>query len=111
MIHGFAGPMFSGKSTALINQLKRAEIAGKRVVCFKPSIDTRYHENSDLTVTLLKKLAAHSQETRPGFVYGLALSHEPVLGTWLDDAVAAEHAVQDLLPKLAPAMNVDDELR
>lgn len=49
MIHGFAGPMFSGKSTALINQLKRAEIAGKRVVCFKPTIDTRYHESSVVT--------------------------------------------------------------
>lgn len=49
MIAGFSGPMFSGKSTALINQLRRAEIAGKRVVCFKPNIDTRYHESAVVT--------------------------------------------------------------
>ena len=36
------GPMFSGKSEELIRRLRRAEIAGQRVVIFKPRIDDRY---------------------------------------------------------------------
>ena len=34
--------MFSGKSEEMIRRLRRAEIAGQRVVIFKPSIDDRY---------------------------------------------------------------------
>jgi thymidine kinase len=36
------GPMFSGKSEEMIRRLRRAEIAGQRVVIFKPWIDDRY---------------------------------------------------------------------
>jgi thymidine kinase len=36
------GPMFSGKSEEMIRRLRRAEIAGQRVVIFKPLIDDRY---------------------------------------------------------------------
>jgi thymidine kinase len=36
------GPMFSGKSEEMIRRLRRAEIAGQRVVIFKPTIDDRY---------------------------------------------------------------------
>jgi thymidine kinase len=36
------GPMFSGKSEEMIRRLRRAEIAGQRVVSFKPQIDDRY---------------------------------------------------------------------
>jgi thymidine kinase len=36
------GPMFSGKSEEMIRRLRRAEIAGQRVVIFKPGIDDRY---------------------------------------------------------------------
>ena len=36
------GPMFSGKSEEMIHRLRRAEIAGQRVVIFKPQIDERY---------------------------------------------------------------------
>jgi thymidine kinase len=34
--------MFSGKSEEMIRRLRRAEIAGQRVVIFKPLIDDRY---------------------------------------------------------------------
>lgn len=34
--------MFSGKSEEMIRRLRRAEIAGQRVVIFKPRIDDRY---------------------------------------------------------------------
>jgi thymidine kinase len=36
------GPMFSGKSEEMIRRLRRAEIAGQRVVSFKPRVDDRY---------------------------------------------------------------------
>ena len=36
------GPMFSGKSEEMIRRLRRAEIAGQRVVICKPRIDDRY---------------------------------------------------------------------
>jgi thymidine kinase len=36
------GPMFSGKSEELIRRLRRAEIAGQRVLIVKPKIDNRY---------------------------------------------------------------------
>lgn len=35
------GPMFSGKTEELLRKLKRAEIAGKPSVVFKPTTDTR----------------------------------------------------------------------
>lgn len=36
--------MFSGKTEELIRRLNRAKIARQKVEIFKPSIDTRYHE-------------------------------------------------------------------
>ncbi|MGZ4378320.1 MAG: thymidine kinase [Gaiellaceae bacterium] len=36
------GPMFCGKSEELIRRLRRAEIAGQRVLIVKPLIDDRY---------------------------------------------------------------------
>ena len=41
-IEAICGPMFSGKSEALMRRLRRAKIARKRVQVFKPVIDTRY---------------------------------------------------------------------
>jgi thymidine kinase len=38
------GPMFSGKSEEMIRRLRRAEIAGQRVLLFKPRIDDRYDQ-------------------------------------------------------------------
>src|SRR5262245_5871106 len=34
--------MFSGKSEEMIRRLRRAEIAGQRVLLFKPKVDDRY---------------------------------------------------------------------
>ena len=36
------GRMFSGKSEEMIRRPRRAEIAGQRVVIFKPQVDDRY---------------------------------------------------------------------
>jgi thymidine kinase len=36
------GPMFSGKTEELLRRLRREEIAGKKVILFKPQIDDRF---------------------------------------------------------------------
>ena len=43
MLVVITGPIFSGKTTELIRRVERQMIAGKKVVIFKPSVDTRYH--------------------------------------------------------------------
>ena len=53
-IEVITGPMFSGKSEELIRRLKRAQIAKRRVACFKPELDVRYHRNA---------IASHSAQT------------------------------------------------
>ncbi len=39
------GPMFSGKTSRLIEFLERERFAGRKVILFKPEIDKRYAEN------------------------------------------------------------------
>jgi thymidine kinase len=43
-IEVICGSMFSGKTEELIRRLKRAKISNLKVEIYKPSIDTRYHE-------------------------------------------------------------------
>ena len=45
-IEVICGSMFSGKTEELIRRLKRAKIANLKVEIFKPSMDTRYHEQN-----------------------------------------------------------------
>jgi thymidine kinase len=65
------GPMFSGKSEEMIRRLRRAEIAGQRVVIFKPRIDDRYdathvvsHAGARMQavpVSAVAEISAHAQ--------------------------------------------------
>jgi len=41
----YVGPMFSGKSTKLLQQIDRYKIAKKNVLSFKPTMDTRYSKD------------------------------------------------------------------
>ena len=40
-IHVIAGCMFSGKTDELLRLLRRAEIAGRRIVLVRPTVDDR----------------------------------------------------------------------
>ena len=67
------GPMFSGKSEEMIRRLRRAEIAGQRVVIFKPAIDDRYsasdvvsHAGARMQAVPIKS-AAEIATKAPGF--------------------------------------------
>src|ERR1700741_2130952 len=53
-IEVIAGPMFSGKSEELIRRLKGAQIAKRRVLCFKSNLDARYHRTA---------IASHNSQT------------------------------------------------
>lgn len=53
-IEVITGPMFSGKSEELIRRLKRAQIAKRRVLCFKPNLDVRYQRAA---------IASHGSQT------------------------------------------------
>lgn len=44
-INVYTGPMFSGKTNALLSAYERATIAKKRVQAFKPKIDDRFGKN------------------------------------------------------------------
>lgn len=54
MLVVITGPMFSGKTTELIRRIERQMIAGRRVVIYKPTIDTRYHPSSVISHNGLK---------------------------------------------------------
>ncbi|KGO92131.1 thymidine kinase [Flavobacterium subsaxonicum] len=43
-IEVICGSMFSGKTEELIRRLKRAQFAQQKIEIFKPTIDTRYHD-------------------------------------------------------------------
>ena len=48
MIVLIIGPMFSGKSTYILNEERKAIISKKKSICVKHSIDTRYSTDSNI---------------------------------------------------------------
>src|SRR5204863_8192896 len=56
-IEVICGSMFSGKTEELIRRLNRARIAKLNVEIFKPSLDTRYHDEN---IVSHSALAIHS---------------------------------------------------
>ena len=55
----FIGPMFSGKSTELIKNIRLYKIINKKVLILKPNIDTRYDKN---------KIVSHNGENETCYV-------------------------------------------
>ena len=70
------GPMFSGKSEELIRRLRRAEIAGQRVLIVKPRIDDRYDVGHVVSHAGAKMRAAAAGSPRD--VLRLAADHDVV---------------------------------
>lgn len=76
-IEVITGPMFSGKSEELIRRLKRAQIAKRRVVCFKPDLDVRYHRTA---------IASHSAQTLDATTVATVEELKAVLMPRIDEA-------------------------
>ena len=75
-IEVITGSMFSGKSEELIRRLRRAEIAGQRVLIVKPKIDNRYdiaHVVSHAGAKM-RAVAVESPADIPGLVEGYDVS-------------------------------------
>ena len=75
-IEVITGPMFSGKSEELIRRLKRAQIAKRRVACFKPDLDVRYHRTA---------IASHSAQTLEAVTVANVEEMKGVLMPMLDE--------------------------
>lgn len=58
------GGMFSGKSTELLRQERRNNLANKFVRCFKPRIDQRYREDSIVTHDQIQILSIPVDDSR-----------------------------------------------
>ncbi|KAI8463402.1 MAG: thymidine kinase [Monoraphidium minutum] len=87
------GPMFAGKSTALLDQVAALEAAGRRVALVKSAVDTRYARSWVVT---------HDGRRARCFAAARLEDFEGELGELLDrfDAVAIDEAqfFPDLLP-------------
>jgi len=53
----FIGPMFSGKSTAVLQEIRRSKFIGRKVMCITNSLDKRYSETP--------AIITHNQESCP----------------------------------------------
>jgi thymidine kinase len=54
------GPMFSGKSSAILSRIKRAQVLGWPTLVLTSSVDNRYSESSEIVTHNLQKTTAVS---------------------------------------------------
>lgn len=71
----YCGPMWSGKTSALLSYIDKCKFQNKRVAVFKPRIDTRYSEG-EIVSHAGWKVTAHCVEDGDGIVEFLANSEE-----------------------------------
>lgn len=89
--------MFSGKSEELIRRLKRARIARRRVICYKPDIDLRYHRT---------QIASHSAQTHEASPVSSVEHLRAELFPQLDEVqVVGIDEVQFLSPEVIPLLS------
>jgi len=90
------GPMFSGKSEELIRRVRRAEIAGLRVLIVKPVIDSRYdvgHVVSHAGAKMRAAAASSSEE-----VFRMAEGYDAV---GIDEVQFFDAGIVDVIKRLA----------
>ena len=90
------GPMFSGKSEELIRRVRRAEIAGLRVLIVKPVIDSRYdvgHVVSHAGAKMRAAAASSSEE-----VFRMAEGYDAV---GIDEVQFFDEGIVDVIKRLA----------
>lgn len=95
-IEVICGSMFSGKTEELIRRLTRAVIARQKVEIFKPSIDTRYHE---------QKIVSHAEReirsTPVGFANDILLLAGDCDVVGIDEAQFFDESIVDVCNHLA----------
>ena len=95
-IEVICGSMFSGKTEELIRRLTRAVIARQKVEIFKPSVDTRYHE---------QKIVSHAEReirsTPVGFANDILLLAGDCDVVGIDEAQFFDDSIVDVCNQLA----------
>jgi len=77
----YTGPMFSSKTTYLLLSAEREKHAGKKLLCYKPQIDQRYHESKitthmgwslpSMSVSTGAEMLAHATQHTPSQDYAI----------------------------------------
>lgn len=96
-IEVICGCMFSGKTEALITQLRRAEIARLRFQVFKPTVDTRYSIDEVASHNQSRFPATNVQESRE--IYKHLEPYTQVVG--IDEAQFFDSDITQVATKLA----------
>jgi thymidine kinase len=78
-----AGPMFAGKTEELLRRVRRAAIAGQRVVVFSHALDTRAGDG---------RIASHAGLDAPSRAVGSAEDIDEAVGSDAFDIVAIDEA-------------------
>ena len=100
MIEAICGPMFSGKTEELIRRLKRAQIARKSIIVFKPQIDNRYNSKKIIThskQSFLSKVVKNSKHMN--FILKQIKYKINVIG--IDEIQFFDHKIINIIEKLA----------
>src|SRR3989338_3867346 len=100
IIEVICGPMFSGKTEELIRRLRRAKIAKKRVVVFKPYIDNRFDEVQIISHSA-QKVASVPVEDSTGIEHCLAQLDGPADLIGIDEAQFFDDSLPSLVERLA----------
>ncbi len=95
-IEVICGSMFSGKTEELIRRLNRALIARQKVEIFKPSVDTRYHD---------EKIVSHAEReirsTPVGFANDILLLAGDCDVVGIDEAQFFDDSITEVCNQLA----------
>lgn len=99
------GGMFSGKTEELIRRLKRAIIAGQKVIIFKPEIDNRYSEE-DIVTHDGQKIEARTVKISKDIIASSSANLEASLGAeviGIDEVQFFDHDITEICKTLANA--------
>lgn len=69
MLHVIIGPMYSGKTSLLINEFYKYKSSDKfKVICLKPSIDTRYNDDLRYNNDIESSIFSHDKKKIKAFL-------------------------------------------
>jgi len=92
----YCGPMFSGKTTALLSSVERFKLQGRRVIVFKPEIDDRY-ASTEVVSHLGWQHSAETVSSGTGIIGALSRSDLPPDVVALDETFMVPGSAEALV--------------
>lgn len=80
----YLGPMFAGKSTAILGEIRRSEFIGRKILCLTSNLDTRYGTSGSIIT--------HNKEHYPALATGTLLDIQRLASFHQADCVIVEEA-------------------